>query len=159
MNQLEKAFFSQFTRKEKYSKMNKIKKAFWFSLGIILLGVAYLGVILPGLPWSTPILGATFCFAKSSDKFHLWIMNHPKFGPFIKNWSSYRVYPTYAKYLMVAVMTTSLLVFWFTVGNVKATIYMGITFALIVTWAWRYPGSRKEAQRRIDAGEKIGWLK
>ena len=86
-------------------------------------------------------------------------MNHPKFGPFIKNWSNYRVYPTYAKYLMVAVMTTSLLVFWFTVGNVKATIYMGITFALIVTWAWRYPGSKKEAQRRIDAGEKIGWLK
>ena len=139
--------------------MSKIKKAFWFTLGIILVGVAYLGVLIPGLPWSTPILGATFCFAKSSPRFHAWIMNHPRFGPFIKNWSTYRVYPTAAKYLMVAVMTSSLVVFFLTVANVKATIYMAITFALIIGWATRYPGSRAEAERRIKAGEKIGWLK
>lgn len=139
--------------------MNKIKRAFWFTLGIILVGVAYLGVLIPGLPWSTPILGATFCFAKSSPRFHAWIMNHPRFGPFIKNWSTYRVYPTAAKYLMVAVMTTSLVVFFLTVANVKATIYMAITFALIIGWATRYPGSRAEAERRVEAGEKIGWLK
>ena len=60
--------------------MSKIRKAFWFTLGILLVGVAYLGVLLPGLPWSTPILGATFCFAKSSDRLHNWIMNHPRFG-------------------------------------------------------------------------------
>ena len=139
--------------------MNRIKKAFWLCLGIILVGVAYLGVLIPGLPWSTPILGATFCFAKSSPRFHAWIMNHPKFGPFIKNWSTYRVYPTAAKYLMVAVMTSSLVVFFLTVANVKATIYMAITFVLIIGWATRYPGSRDEAERRIKAGEKIGWLK
>ena len=139
--------------------MNKIKRAFWFTLGIILVGVAYLGVLIPGLPWSTPILGATFCFAKSSPRFHAWIMNHPRFGPFIKNWSTYRVYPTAAKYLMVAVMTSSLVIFFLTVANVKATIYMAITFALIIGWATRYPGSRAEAERRIEAGEKIGWLK
>ena len=86
-------------------------------------------------------------------------MNHPKFGPFIKNWSTYRVYPTFAKYLMVAVMTTSLVFFFLATANVAATIYMLITFALIVGWASRYPGSRAEAERRIAAGEKIGWLK
>ena len=139
--------------------MNKIKKAFWLTLGVLLVGVAYLGVLIPGLPWSTPILGATFCFAKSSPRFHAWIMNHPRFGPFIKNWSTYRVYPTAAKYLMVAVMTSSLVVFFLTVANVKATIYMAITFVLIIGWATRYPGSRDEAERRIKAGEKIGWLK
>ena len=60
---------------------------------------------------------------------------------------------------MVAVMTSSLVVFFLTVANVKATIYMAITFALIIGWATRYPGSRAEAERRIEAGEKIGWLK
>jgi uncharacterized membrane protein YbaN (DUF454 family) len=160
MNQLENAFFSRFaTFEKKESKMNKIKKALWFTLGIILVGVAYIGVIVPGIPWSTPILGAAFCFARSSEKFHNWIMNHPKFGPFIIEWSKYRVYPTVAKYAMVIVMSISLLVFFFTVANIKATIYMAIMFALIVTWAWRYPGSRAESERRIAAGEKIGWLK
>ena len=154
MNQLENAFFSK-----KENNMTRIKKAFWFTLGILLVGVAYLGVILPGLPWSTPILGATFCFAKSSDRLHGWIMNHPKFGPFVKNWSTYRVYPTLAKWAMVGVMSTSLAFMYFGTGNEKATLYMFITFALIVFLAWRYPGSQAEAERRIEAGEKIGWLK
>ncbi len=154
MNQLEHAFFSK-----KENNMTRIKKAFWFVLGILLVGVAYLGVILPGLPWSTPILGATFCFAKSSDRLHSWIMNHKTFGPFVKNWSRLRVYPQKAKYLMVAVMSTSLGFMFFGTGNVKATLYMFITFALIVIWAWRYPGSKAEAERRLEAGEKIGWLK
>lgn len=157
MNQLEAAFFGKRIWKEK--KMSKIKKALWFTLGIILVGVAYLGVILPGLPWSTPILGATFCFAKSSDRLHNWIMNHPRFGPFVKNWSKYRVYPTAAKYLMVAVMASSLVVMFLGTGNIKATLYLLATFTVIVTWASRYPGSQEEAERRIESGEKIGWLK
>lgn len=158
MNQLESAFFGKRIWK-KESKMSKIKKAFWFVLGILLVGVAYLGVILPGLPWSTPILGATFCFAKSSDRLHNWIMNHPRFGPFVKNWSKYRVYPTKAKYFMVAVMSTSVAVMLIGTGNIMATFYMLMLFTVIVIWASRYPGSRAEAERRIEAGEKIGWLK
>lgn len=158
MNQLEAAFFGKRLWK-KESKMSKIKKALWFALGIILVGVAYLGVILPGLPWSTPILGAAFCFAKSSDRFHNWIMNHHRFGPFIKNWSTLRVYPTKAKYLMVTVMIISLLTIWFTTGNLVAIYWTSGVMAAVVIWASRYPGSKEEAQRRIDAGEKIGWLK
>jgi len=156
MNQLE---FNFFAPRKKENIMKNIMKPFWFVLGIILVGVAYLGVIVPGLPWSTPILGATFCFAKSSDRFHNWILNHKTFGPFIKNWSKYRVYPQKAKYLMVAVMSSSLAFLWFTTGNPKAVLYLAITMALIVLWAWRYPGSQAEAERRISEGKKIGWLK
>jgi len=155
MNQLEHAFFNR----KKDNNMIKIKKAFWFMLGVILVGVAYIGIFLPGLPWSTPILGATFCFAKSSDRLHNWIMNHPRFGPFVKNWSKYRVYPQKAKYLMVAVMASSLGFMYFGTGNVMATLYLFITFAIIIAWAWRYPGSQAEAERRIAAGERVGWLK
>jgi len=157
MNQLENAFFSRLRKKG--AVMEKIKKAIWFTLGIILLGVAYLGVILPGLPWSTPALGAAFCFAKSSKKFHDFILNHPKFGPFIKNWSKHRVYPTYAKFFMVTVMLSSLGITYYTTGNEKAVFWMFMLFSAIVVWASRYPGSQAEAERRIKAGEKIGWLK
>ena len=36
-----------------------IKKTLWFSLGIVLLGVAFIGIYLPGLPTSTPDLTGT----------------------------------------------------------------------------------------------------
>ena len=139
--------------------MTKIKKAFWFTLGVILVGVAYLGVLLPGLPWSTPILGAAYCFAKSSERVHNWIMNHKLFGQFITEWQTYRVYQQKGKYIMMAVMSTSLAAMWFGTGNHKATLYMFILFALIVIWAWRYPGTKEESKRRIKAGEKLAWLK
>lgn len=158
MNQLENAFFTNM-RRERISKMSKIKKAFWFVLGILCLGIAYLGVILPGIPWSTPILGAAFCFSKSSEKFHNWIMNHKTFGPFITEWQTYKVYPQKAKYIMMAVMSTSLAVMYFGTGNSMATLYLFILFALIVTWAWRYPGSKEESIRRIENGQKLGWFK
>lgn len=139
--------------------MEKIKKALWFTLGIILLGVAYIGVVTPGIPWSTPTVGAAYCFAKSSTRMHNWIMNHKLFGPFLRNWSEKRVFPTYGKWAMVATMDCSLIILWFTTHNWKAVAGLGVTMALVAVWALRYPSTPEEYQRRKDAGEKIGWFK
>lgn len=136
-----------------------IRKALWFSLGVILLGVAYLGVILPGLPWSTPAVGAAYCFAKSSDRMHRWIYSHKIFGPFLLGWQEKRIFPTKAKYLMVVTMCSSLAVMWFTTGNIIAIAWTAAFMALVVVWGWRYPGSEAEWKRRVAAGEKIAWLK
>lgn len=136
-----------------------IRKALWFCLGVILLGVAYLGVILPGLPWSTPAVGAAYCFAKSSDRMHRWIYNHKIFGPFLLGWQEKRIFPTKAKYLMVVTMCSSLAVMWFTTGNIIAIAWTAAFMALVCVWGFRYPGSEAEWKRRVDAGEKIAWLK
>ena len=136
-----------------------IKKAFWFSLGCILLGVAFIGVYLPGLPWSTPTVGAAYCFAKSSDRMHNWIMNHKLFGSFLRGWSEKRVFPTTGKYLMVLTMSSSLVVMWLTTGNLKAILWTGGFMVLVAIWAWRYPGSQEEHQKRKDLGKRIAWLK
>ena len=136
-----------------------IKKALWFSLGCILLVIAFIGVYLPGLPWSTPAVGAAFCFAKSSTRMHNWIMNHKLFGPFLTNWADKRVFPTKAKYLMVLTMASSLILMWFTTGNIKAIMWTGGAMLFCAIWGWRYTGSIEEHQRRKDSGEKIAWLK
>ena len=136
-----------------------IKKAFWFTLGCLLLGVAFVGIYLPGLPWSTPAVGAAYCFAKSSDRMHNWIMNHKLFGPFLRGWSEKRVFPTKGKYLMIVTMCSSLVIMWFTTGNLKAIAWTGGFMVLVAIWAWRYPGSNKEHALRKAEGRKIAWLK
>lgn len=139
--------------------MKKIKKILWMSLGFICLGIAYLGVILPGIPWSTPTVGAAYCFAKGSDRMHNWIMNHKLFGPFLRNWGEKRVFPTKAKWLMVLTMDSSLIIMWLTTHNWKAVAGLGITMALVALWVLKYPGSLEEWKRRKAAGKKIGWFK
>ena len=139
--------------------MNKIKKALWFTAGLIFLGIAYIGVIVPGIPWSTPSLIAIYCFARSSKKFHDYMINHKLFGPFIANWNDGRVFPTKGKWFMFLSMDLSLVIMWFATNNWKAVAGMSIFFALCILWASRFPGSREEADRRKAAGEKFGWFK
>ena len=139
--------------------MEKIKKAVWFTLGILFLGVAYIGVIVPGIPWSTPSAIAAYCFARSSKKFHDYMLNHKLFGPFIKDWADGRVYPAKVKWIMFICMDASLVIFYLATQNWKATLGMGVFFALVLIWASRYPGSKEESDRRKAAGEKLGWFK
>jgi hypothetical protein len=141
------------------SLTNKIKKYLWFTAGILFLGVAYIGVIVPGIPWSTPSLIAAWCFSKSSERFHNYMLNHKLFGPFIKNWAEGRVYPAKVKWIMFLCMDASLVIMWFATHNWKAVAGMGFMFALILIWASRYPTTKEESDRRKAAGEKIGWFK
>lgn len=139
--------------------MSKIKKAFWVSLGFIFLGIAYIGVITPGIPWSTPTVVAAYCFAKGSERWHNWIMNHKLFGPFLRNWSEKRVFPIYGKWAMVATMDLSLIILWVTTKNWKLVLALGIVMAIVALWAWRFPSSVEEYDRRKEQGKKIGWFK
>ena len=139
--------------------MNKIKKYIWLCLGFMSLGMAYVGVIVPGIPFSIFLVFAAYCFAKSSKKMHDWIYNHKYFGPFLTNWTQKRVFPTKGKYAMVIVMSSSLAFLWFTTGNIKAFAWSGIFMTLVAIWAWRFPGSVEEHTRRTKKGHKIGWIK
>jgi uncharacterized membrane protein YbaN (DUF454 family) len=136
-----------------------MRKAFWFVLGILLLGVAYAGVFIPGIPWSTPAVGAAYCFSKSSEKFHNWLYSHPLFGPFLTGWEEKRIFPTKMKYLMLVTMSTSLVVLFFTTGSLVATSWLLGFMLLVVIWGWRYPGSQEEHARRVTEGKRVAWLK
>lgn len=135
-----------------------IRKTLWFALGITLLAISFIGIYLPGLPWSTPAVGAAYCFAKSSDRMHRWIYSHPLFGPFLTGWQNKRIFPTRFKYFMVLTMCTSLAAMWFTTGNLTAILWTGGFMAMVCVWGFRYPGSEAEYQRRKDAGKRVAWL-
>jgi uncharacterized membrane protein YbaN (DUF454 family) len=144
---------------DKYPVMERFKKILWFIAGILCLGIAYIGVITPGIPWSTPSVGAAYCFSRSSKRWHNWLMNHRLFGPFLRNWSEKRVFPTAGKWAMVITMDCSLIILWLTTGNWLLVVGVGALMIVGGVWAWRYPGSVAEYQRRISGGMRIGWLR
>ncbi len=138
--------------------LNKcMKKLFWNVLGFLSLGLAYIGVVTPGIPYSPFVVFAAYCFSKGSERMHKWIYNHKLFGPFLTNWNEKRVFPHKMKYFMLAMMSTSLIIMSFTVP-VRGVVYTGIFMACVAVWAWRFPGSVEEYNRRIAEGKKIGWF-
>jgi hypothetical protein len=137
--------------------IHSIKKFLWKILGFASLGMAYVGLVTPGIPYSCFIVFAAYCFAKGSPRMHAWLYNHKIFGPFLTNWNTKRVFPQKMKYFMLAMMSTSLIIMSLTVP-VRGVIYTGIFMLCVAVWAWRWPGSVAEHDKRIEEGKKIGWF-
>ena len=128
-------------------------------LGFLSLGMAYIGLITPGIPYSPFIVFSAYCFSKGSERMHRWIYNHKIFGPFLTNWNEKRVFPQKMRYLMLTMMSISLIMMYVT-GVKPVGILSTAGFMMIVAiWAWRFPNTPEEHDRRKAAGENIGWLK
>jgi uncharacterized membrane protein YbaN (DUF454 family) len=82
--------------------MGTVAKGLYIVAGFVLVALAALGVFLPLLPTTPLLLLAAWCFAKSSDKYHRWLMEHQIFGPIIRNWHERRCIPRNAKSIAVA---------------------------------------------------------
>ena len=59
---------------------NRIARIIWFSIGITVMSVGFIGVVVPGLPTTPLMILAAACFAKSSQRFYDWIINNKMFG-------------------------------------------------------------------------------
>jgi uncharacterized membrane protein YbaN (DUF454 family) len=136
-----------------------MKQFLWKLLGFASLCLAYIGLITPGLPYSPFIVFAAYCFSKGSPRMHAWIYNHKVFGPFLTNWTEKRVFPIRMKFFMLAMMTTSLIIMFSSGVKLIGVISTAIFMALVAIWAWRFPSSVTEHERRIAQGKKIGWFK
>ena len=135
-----------------------MKKLFFFVLGWLCLVMAYIGLVTPGIPFSIFLVGAAYCFARSSKRMENWIYNHKHFGPFLTNWEKKRVFPQRGKYAMILVMSSSLIIMSFFVPF-NGILYSGVFMTLVAIWAWRYPSTVEEWQQRKDNNKKIGWFK
>ena len=135
-----------------------LKKVLWTTLGLLSLGMAYVGVVTPGIPYSPFVVFAAYCFSKGSERLHKWIYNHKLFGPFLTNWGEKRVFPLKMKFFMLAMMSTSLLIMFFTGVPTRGIYYTGAFMACVAVWAWRYPSSVAEHDKRIEEGKKVGWF-
>lgn len=135
-----------------------MKKWLWRALGLLFVGFAYIGAITPGIPTTFFALLAAWAFSKSSPEWDKWLHEHKIFGKYLTNWETKRIYPNRGRIMMVVVMSISLASMYFTVP-LRVVGYALFFFSLVVIWAFRYPGSEAEYDRRVKNGKKIGWLK
>lgn len=75
--------------------------------GCICLGAAAVGVVLPLLPTTPFLLLAAWLFSKSSPALHHRLLNHPRFGPLLRDWQRERAIPRKAKAAAIAALLAS----------------------------------------------------
>lgn len=96
------------------------------ALGWLWVGVAFVGVFLPGLPTTGPILLAAFFFSKSSERFDDWLVNNRFFGVIVRDWRAGRGFTIKAKVIaLVAIAISFGFTTWFflTDGYIRAILW------------------------------------
>lgn len=76
-------------------------------LGWVFFILGIIGVVLPVMPTAPFVLLAAWCWARSSRRFHFWLINHKYFGKYVRDWEERRAVPRYAKWLASIMMALS----------------------------------------------------
>lgn len=81
---------------------------FLIIVGFLSTALAVLGMFLPLLPTVPLLLLAAACFARSSDRFYTWLVNHRRLGPIVCTYMDGSGVPLRAKIVTIAVLWLSL---------------------------------------------------
>ena len=88
---------------------SSVRKVLLTAAGVVLIGVAIVGIVVPLLPTTPFLLLAAACFLRGSDRMHRWLTTHRWLGPYITNYQEHRAITNRAR-------VAALLLLWGTLG-------------------------------------------
>lgn len=116
----------------------KAINAIWVSIGTLSLVIGFIGIFLPLLPTTPFVLLAAFCYARGSPRLHQWLLNHPKFGPPIRDWEEGRVIRTRTKIIASVMLASGMAFPVFIIRTIPlaARLSMAAIGACVLVFIW-----------------------
>lgn len=74
-------------------------RALFLVLGLFFTGLGFVGAFLPVLPTVPFLILAAACFTRSSARLERWLLDHPQFGPLLRDWRERGAIPVRAKWM------------------------------------------------------------
>ena len=116
------------------------QRLLWLAAGVLSLITGLVGIFLPLLPTTPFVLLAAFCFSRASSRCERWLVEHPRFGPMVRNWRAHRAMPLRAKQLAWLMMALgSGWAAW--VLPARWAWLPALCCAAVALWLWRLPTS------------------
>lgn len=86
-----------------------VKKAILIFVGTVCVGLGVLGMFLPLMPTTVFLLLAAYCYSRSSERFHNWLLTNRYLGKYISSYKS-------GKGISVRQKISTIAVLWFSIG-------------------------------------------
>lgn len=122
---------------------SRVLRVIYTILGLISLGLGFIGVGVLGIPTFDFILLAAFFFAMGNERLHRWIITHRVFGPMIRDYRAGKGFTRRMKITGVVAVTLS---FGLTIALAVRNIYLGIGLVALAAWICWYILSRPTRQ-------------
>lgn len=116
-----------------------MKRVLLIILGWMCVMLATLGVVLPLLPTTPFLLLAGWCFARSSPRFHHWLLHRSWFGSYLRHWQQHRALPKGAKPKAVALILVTFAVSIYFVPLLWVRILLLCMMFMLLIMMWRLP--------------------
>ena len=114
-------------------QLAEMKRPLWMAAGLAFTGIGAIGAFLPLLPTVPLLLLAAFCFARGNPAFEQRLLDHPRWGPPMREWRERRAISRKGKISALTAMAFGALVTWLTLGLPWA---LGVAAILCVTGTW-----------------------
>lgn len=113
----------------------------WLLIGVGWLAVvlATLGVVLPLLPTTPFLLLAAWCFARSSPRFHHWLLYRSWCGGYLRHWQQHKALPSGAKWKAMLLSTLTFAVSIWLVKIVWLRVMLLLMLLALLIFMWRLP--------------------
>lgn len=124
-----------------------IRKAFLIFAGTAFVALGVLGMFLPLLPTTVFLLLAAYCYSRSSEKFHHWLLNNRLCGQYITNYRSGRGITMRQKLSTILTLWASIgFSMWMVAGGFWINLLLvliagGVTLHLVLLKTYRPEGS------------------
>lgn len=104
------------------------------ALGLIFVGIGFVGAFVPLIPTTGPVLLAAFLFSVSSVRFDLWLTNHRIFGPVVRDWRAGRGFTMRLKMTaVVAIAVTFTITVGFAIDHTVIQVSLiGLAIGLVI---------------------------
>jgi len=63
--------------------MGTLMRPLLIAIGTVSLGLGVFGMFVPILPTTPFLLLTAFCYGRSSERLHRWLINHPRLGVYL----------------------------------------------------------------------------
>lgn len=122
-----------------------LRRLLVLGFGWVCVGLGLVGVVLPVMPTTPFLLVAAWAFARSSRRFHDWLVYHPRLGPPVRAWREHGVVSIRAKVAAVTTMAASLAyVGFFVADDWLLPLAAGTPMALTAAWLLTRPARAPE---------------
>lgn len=111
----------------------------WWLLAYASLGTGIVGIFVPGLPTTVFILVAAWAASRGSERLHDRLLQHPRFGPAIRDWQAHGAVSRRGKWMATITMAACAVIMLWCVPIAWVKVVSIGCMSLVCLWLWTRP--------------------